>query len=208
METLTNDAPRRLVYKVRSRARHVAGAAAAVCFGWLAWHLLASRADTPRATGLLGAGAICLLVVLVSESSDFVFDAGAGSLSWTRQLGFVRRAGDVPLSQVEQVVVRTALGSSRFYPRRRICLLTRDGELPLTTYYSSGAEHLRHAERLREFLGLTASDPLEASVRSLVTAGRDGDAVRELRAARGISLAEARAEVALVRARAGEKEAS
>jgi len=52
---------------------------------------------------------------------------------------------------------------------------------------------------LRTFLGRTQVDPLSASVDALVAAGRDMDAIRELRLTRGMSLTDARAEVERIR---------
>lgn len=180
METIVVDSPDRLVVKVRSPLQSVSGLVGLAFLAWLAVHWLAHNPNTNRFIGLIGASATCLLFALFSESGDFAFDGATSRLSWTRRSGIMRRSGNVPFSEIEQVVVRTALGSSSAYPSERICLLTRSGELPLTMSYSPSRKHAEHAERLRAFLGLTGSHSPAASVESLVAAGQDVDAIREL----------------------------
>lgn len=166
---------------------------------WLVIHLLSHHPNNERKIGLIGASITCLLFMLLSETSDFVFDAASRRLSWTRRVGLVRRSGIVPFEEIEHVVVRTALGSDAVAPSQRIVLLTRSGELPLTVSYSPSDAHGENVTRLSTFLGRTRVEPLTASVKALVAAGRDLDAIRELRLARGMSLVDAHAEVARMR---------
>ena len=199
METISEDGPERLVFRVRSPLQNAVGGLGLFFLAWLVVHWLTRHPNHDRTIGLIGASATCLLFMLVSETSDFVFDAGTRRLTWTRRVGAVRRSGMVPFEEIEHVVVRTALGSDSVAPSRRIVLLTRNGELPLTAGYSPSDAHTENAERLRTFLGRAQGEPLTASVEALVAAGRDTDAIRELRLGRGMSLTEAHAEVTRIR---------
>lgn len=199
METISEDVPGRLVFQVRSPLQNAVGGLGLFFLGWLIVHWLTRHPNHERMIGLIGASITCLLFLLLSETSDFIFDAGTGRLSWTRRVGLVRRAGTVPFEAIEHVVIRTALGSDSVAPSQRIVLLTRNGELPLTASYSPSDAHAENAERLLAFLGRTRGDHLLDSVNALVAAGRDVDAIRELRLARGMSLTDAHAEVARIR---------
>lgn len=189
----------RLVYRVRSPLQNAVGGLGVVFLGWLVVHWGTRHPNQDRKIGLIGASITCLLFMLMSEKSDFVFDAVTRRLTWTRRMGFVRRSGQVPFEEIEHVVIRTALGSDSATPSQRIVLLTRNGELPLAASYSPSDEYAENAELLRTFLGRTEVDPLSASVDALIADGRDMDAIRELRLARGMSLADARTEVARIR---------
>lgn len=199
MQTFTEDGPGRLVFRVRSPLHNAVGGLGLIFLGWLAIHWLTHHPNRDRTIGLIGASATCLLFVLLSETGNFVFDAATRRLTWTRRVGVVRRSGVVPFAEIEHVVVRTALGSDAVAPSQRIVLLTRSGELPLSASYSPSDAYADDAERLRTFLGRTQVEPLSASVAALVAAGRDLDAIRELRLTRGMSLTDAHAEVARIR---------
>lgn len=205
MEEITEDGTTRLVFRVRSPLQNAVGGLGLVFLIWLAVHWVTGHPNQNRFIGLIGASVTCLLFALFSETSDFVFDAGLRRLTWSRRVGLRPRSGTVPFGEIEQVVVRTALGSDAVAPSQRVVLLTRDGELPLTASYFAGDEHVANAERLRVFLGRNQGDALSVSVESLVVAGRDVDAIRELRLARGISLTEAHDEVARIRGCAGKR---
>jgi hypothetical protein len=199
MQTISEDGSGRLVFRVRSPLQNAVGGLGLFFLGWLVVHWLTRHPNHDRTIGLIGATVTCLLFLLLSETSNFVFDAGTRRLTWTRRVGFVRRSGTVPFEEIEHVVVRTALGSDAVAPSQRIVLLTRNGELPLSASYSPSDAYTEDAESLRRFLGRTEVEPLSASVDALVAAGRDMDAIRELRLARGMSLADAHAEVARIR---------
>lgn len=199
MQTLIEDGPHRLVYRVRSPLQNAVGGLGLFFLGWLVFHWLTRHPNGERTIGLIGASCTCLLFLFLSEKSDFVFDSALRRLTWTRRVGLLRRSGFLPFDQIEQVVVRTAMGSDAISPSQRIVLLTRTGELPLTAGFSPNDAYADDAERLRTFLGRTGTDPVAASVEALVGAGRDLDAIRELRLARGLSLVDARAEVERIR---------
>lgn len=199
METITVDGPERLVFRVRSPLQKAVGGLGLFFLVWLVVHWLIRHPNRDRTIGLIGACITCLPFILFSETSDFVFDGATRRLTWTRRVGLVRRSGVVPFEEIAHVVVRTALGSDADTPSQRIVLLTRSGELPLTASYSPSDAYAADAEQLRTFLGRTQVEPLSASVAALVAAGRDMDAIRELRLARGMSLTDARAEVARIR---------
>ncbi len=201
MATLTEEGASRLVHRVRSPWQNAVGGLGVVFLVWLAVHWATRHPNRERLQGLVGACVTCLLVALLSETSDFVFDAATRRLSWSRRVGLWRRAGVVPFEEIEQVVVRTSLGSSAVAPRQRVVLVTRAGELPLSASYAAGSEHGATAERLRLFLGLGMGAASPAGIEGLVAAGGDLDAIRELRLGRGMSLAEAKEEVARIRAR-------
>lgn len=199
METITEDGQGRLVFRVRSPLQNAVGGLGLFFLGWLVVHWLTRHPNHERMIGLIGASVTCLLFMLFAETSDFVFDADTCRLTWTRRTGFVRRSGMMPFEEIEHVVVRTALGSDAVAPSQRIVLLTRSGELPLTASYSPSDAHAENAERLRKFLGQNQAEPISASVNALVEAGRDLDAIRELRLTRSMSLTEAHSEVARIR---------
>lgn len=199
MQTIIEDGSGRLVFRVRSPLQNAVGGLGLFFLGWLVVHWLTHHPNHERTVGLIGASITCLLFMLVSETSDFVFDAATRRLTWNRRLGFIYRSGLVPFEEIEKVVIRTALGSDSVAPGRRIVLLTRSGEVPLSASYSASDEYEENAERVRRFLGRTQEDPVSDSVAALVAAGRDVDAIRELRLVRKISLVEARAEVDRIR---------
>lgn len=203
MQTISEDGPGRLVFRVRSPLQNAVGGLGLVFLAWLVIHWLTRHPNQDRKIGLIGASITCLLFLLVSEKSDFVFDASSRRLTWTRRLGFIRRSGQLPFEEIQHVVIRAALGTDSVAPSRRIVLLTRSGELPLSASYSPSDEYEENAEKVRTFLGRTRVDPQSASVEVLVAAGRDMDAMRELRLARGMSLVDARAEVARIRGKRG-----
>lgn len=199
MQTLTEDSPTRLVFRVRSPLQHAVGGLGLCFLAWLAVHWYTGHPNRDRFIGLIGATVTCLLFALVSETGDFVFDASARRLTWRRRFGLRRRSGSLPFEAIEQVVVRTAIGSTATVPSRRVVLLTRDGELPLTASFGPGGDEEAQAERLRAFLGRDPDEALSASLADLVARGQDVHAIRELRLARGLSLTEAHDEVAKLR---------
>ena len=199
METISKNGSGQLVFRVRSPLQNAVGVLGVFFLGWLIIHWWIRHPNHERTIGLIGASITCLLFLLLSETSDFVFDANTRRLTWNRRVGLVRRSGMVPFDEIEHVVIRTALGSDSVAPSQRIALLTRNGELPLTASYSPSDAYAEDAERLRTFLGRAQVDPLTASTRALVAAGRDLDAIRDLRLQRDLSLTEAHDEVERIR---------
>lgn len=199
MESISADGPDRLVFQVRSPLHKAVGGLGLFFMVWLGYHWLSHHPNHERTLGLIGATITCLPFILFAETSDFVFDAARRRLTWSRRVGFVCRSGVVPFEAIRLVAVRTALGSDAIAPSQRIVLLTHNGELPLSASYSPSDAHAGNAERLRIFLGQAPVEPLSATIDALVAAGRDMDAIRELRLARGMSLTDAHAEVARLR---------
>jgi len=193
--SLVEDTPHRLVYRVRTPLQEGIGVLGAFFLSWLAWHWWTRNPNQERFAGLIGAASTCLLFALFSETGDYVFDAQIRRLTWSRRIGLRHRSGSVSFADIEQVVVRTALGSDSMAPSQRVVLLTRNGELPLSAGYTPGDAHAKDAERLREFLGKSQAEALRDNIADLIRLGRDIDAIRELRLARGISLEEAKTEI-------------
>lgn len=193
--SLHEDGPQRLVYRVRSPLQNGIGVLGVFFLSWLVWHWWTRNTNQERFVGLIGAAATCLLFALLSETGDYVFDAQVKRLTWSRRFGLRRRNGSVPFADIEQVVVRTAVGSDSIAPSQRVVVLTRNGELPLSAGFAPSDAHAGDAERLREFLGKSQADALEDNIADLIRLGRDIDAIRELRLARGISLEESKKEI-------------
>ena len=145
MQTISEDGPCKLVFRVRSPLQNAVGGLGVFFLGWLIIHWWTRHPNHERTIGLLGASVTCLLFLLLSETSDFVFDANTRCLTWNRRVGLVRRSGMVPFDEIEHVVIRTALGSDAVAPSQRIVLLTRNGELPLTASYSPGDAYAEDA---------------------------------------------------------------
>lgn len=152
MQRFASESPDRLVFTVRSPLENAMGVVGLGFLAWTAAHGLMRPGDTDRLIALVAASATCLLFWLVSESGDYVFDAAAGRLDWTRRFGFFRSSGSLPLADIQGVTLNTAPGASRLYPKQRIVLLTLGGEFALTMKHHRGADHVMHVERLRAFL--------------------------------------------------------
>jgi hypothetical protein len=199
MQTISKEGSERLVFRVHSPLQIVVGGMGIFFLSWLIVHWFSHHPNHDRTIDLIVASITCLLFVLLSEKSKLVFDADTRRLSWTRRVGFFQRSGEIPFEEIEHVVVREAPDSESTAPSQRILLLTRNGEMPLTVSYSQSNMHAANAEILRLFLGRTQVEPLSACVNALVESGRDIDAIRELRLARGMSLTCAHDEVERIR---------
>jgi hypothetical protein len=82
-----------------------------------------------------------LLLAALHERSEFRFRGGEGRVEW-RRAGLVRRrAGAVPLSDVQALALESSLCGRPPYTRR-LALVTAAGRLPLTTAYYGNAERL------------------------------------------------------------------
>ena len=154
MQGFTSESPERLVFTVRSPLENIAGVVGLGFLAWTAVHWFMKPGDSEQLMGLGAVSATCLLLWLVSESADLVFDATTGRLDWTRRLGFFRTSGSLSLADIHGVTLNTAPGASRLYPKQRVVLLTRGGEFALTMKHHRSANHVAHVERLREFLRL------------------------------------------------------
>jgi hypothetical protein len=148
---------------------------------------------------------------LLCERSRFVFDPARRTVEWRRRFLLRERGGSVPFDAIEQVELQTPIGDDGV-PSRRVCLRRKDGgELPLTIGYSVDADDakLALAHRLRELLGVSAA-PFEPAagdsmvlddVVQLARAGRKIEAIKRVRMASGVSLAEAKQRVEELAAR-------
>ena len=97
---------------------------------------------------VLGVATGAIIVVLVSRSSEFRFDAVSGELRWKRW-GFVSRShGTVVLESIAGVTIETNRHGEG--EAERVVLLTKHGRLPLTWHYSAVEPHEKtiHAIRL------------------------------------------------------------
>ena len=96
METVSENGPNRLVFRVRSPLQNGVGVLRLFFLAWLIIHWLTRHPNHDRTIGLVGASITCLFFLLLSETSDFVFDASTRRLTWNRRVGLVRRSGMVP----------------------------------------------------------------------------------------------------------------
>ena len=172
---------------------------------WLGYLLLSGEsAGSERCIGLAGAAATCALFFLVGhENSDFRFERHTRRLTWSRQRGFFKRHGTVAFGDIGGVVMQSCIGNDRYYPKHRIVLLTREGELPVTVAYEYDAMNEVMAQGIRSFLGMAADGLVDDSVAALVAAGRKIDAIRLLREKRDLTLAEAQQAVEQINSGAG-----
>lgn len=146
-----------------------------------------------------GAGA-----VFVAERSTFSFDRTYRRLRWRRSNVFTTKSGEVRFGDITAVELQSISGSGTT-PSYRIMLRTRDGDVAMTRGYSGHADKWRPiAERVRGCIGDVrdepGDDPLDSGVAGLVRDGRIIDAIRQLRDTKGMSLADAKAEVERLKA--------
>jgi hypothetical protein len=99
-----------------------------------------------------GAG-LCLLGFLATfERTSFAFDRRERVVRWSRRRALRRREGAIPFDRIEAVAVQSPVGDDEI-PTRRVTLMTRDGELPLTLAYAPDrGEHGALADRIRRFV--------------------------------------------------------
>lgn len=146
--------------------------------GAIAWRQIGGAA-----LGLILPGGIALLVT----DRRFVFDAATRLLSWEITSWLRRRHGQMPLADIQGVVLSFTMesddDSARRHPRYTATLMTRSG--------SQKPEYDALADSVRAVVGLPAA-AADAAIQQLVSAGRIVDAVTLLRAQRGIDLATAR----------------
>jgi hypothetical protein len=193
MRQIIKDTSNELILAVRSPFEAVLGCATVFTLIFLLYTWLHQPSRTDRMIGLAGAAAICAIVFLFAyEKNDFHFDRQTRLLAWSRQQGFFKHKGVVPIGSIERVVLQSCIGNNRYYPKRRVVLVTRDCELPLTISYQNDRMNEVMAERIRAFLDISSKSLLDDSIESLVATGRDLDAIRLLREKNGLSLSDAR----------------
>lgn len=156
-----------------------------------------------RATRLGGAllGAVLpLWVAAVISDLSFRFDARRRVLVWCRRNGFGARGGELPFSEIRDVLVaeersrddENTVGG--YTVRYSALLVTSGGNLALTGTHSSSREDYDDiAAAIRALVhGTVPAVAQSDEVTRLVAAGRLIDAVSVLRAQQGLGLTEAR----------------
>lgn len=178
------------------------------CFlfsGLAVYHLIAGAANTEQLTGSIYASAFFLVVFLVTyEYSSFVFKKAARVVCWRRWSMFSRQSGQVAFDAVECVAAEATVDHDPTTGgglSRRLVLRTTSEVIPFTRSYTGDpdGELLRFKAQLNALFGRDPNAEILNSVRELVAAGRENDAVRLTRAERGISLKAAREEVRILK---------
>lgn len=165
------------------------------------YHFMVGAANNEQLTGSICAAVLFLVVYLVAyESSRFVFKQNRRVIEWRRRTLFSRQSGQVPFDAVASVVAEATVDQSPTSGRgisRRLVLHTATGAIPFTRAYvgDPDGELLRIAAQLNALFGRDAAAEILTRIRELVAAGRETEAVRLIRAERGISLKEAREEL-------------
>jgi hypothetical protein len=142
--------------------------------------------------GLLGGAVCCMLTYLAFyERSSFEFDRATKKIRWRRRRSWRERAGEIDFYDVKAVIAQRPIGDEGM-PSRRVVLLTRQGEFPLRRSYQPDSGHGDVlVNRLKEFLGLPADDPIFEKARQFAKAGHQQEAIRLLRDERKLSLSDA-----------------
>ena len=106
-----------------------------------------------RVLGCIVGTGLCLLgFFAVFERTEFAFDRRARVVRWKRRRAFRRRAGEIPFDRIESVAVQSPIGDEGV-PSRRVALITRDGEVPLTLAFAPDhGERVALADRIRRFV--------------------------------------------------------
>lgn len=153
---------------------------------------------TDRLVGLLASAATCFLIAIVFlERAWFEFSAATRLVTWRRRWALQARSGSMPFDSIQSVLVERPIGDQGT-PSRRVTLRTRTGEeIPLTVGYRPDGDDaaVRIAGRIRRVLGDDAAMTPVQHVKALLAAGRTIDAIRLVREAEGLTLAEAKQRV-------------
>ncbi len=202
MKKIIKDDTDELVIEVSSRLAKGSGFAALFLVAFpLVQFLLHKRMDEERLIGFIGGAVTSGLVYLVAyESSLFAFDSRTRLLTWRRKRSLSKKQGTLPFGRIEQVILESAIGNTKYSPKHRVMLRTGEGELPLSIDYEHNEINQTLAERIRSRLGLSPESLVIDSVQSLVERGLTIDAIRLLREKRGLSLTEAKSLIAQMKA--------
>jgi hypothetical protein len=150
---------------------------------------------TERLIGLLASAATCFLTGIVFlERAWFEFSAATRLVTWRRRWALQLRSGSTPFDAIQSVLVERPMGDQGT-PSRRVTLRTRTGEeIPITVGYRPDGDDLvvRIADRIRRVLGHDAAMTPTQQVKALLAARRTVDAIRLVREAEGLTLAEAK----------------
>lgn len=152
----------------------------------------------------LGSLLLCAIAAVVDERR-FVFDPSIRTMTWEQRNWLRSRGGQLPFSEIKDVVVpfsrETDLESRRRRNHYTAMLVTTAGQIPLTgTSSIRKQEYVDLADAVLAILsqpqGRSAGG---AEIDRLVAAGRTVDAIALVRAQKGLGLAEARALVDKIR---------
>jgi len=151
--------------------------------------------------GMLGFAFFFFVFVVLFKKSRFEFCRATGRLEWSRRGLFSRKGWTVPLSDIENVILRTGLGEDNEYT---VFLFTARGKIPLNVYDTNEKQiRLTHASvrkeeaenisnLIRRMLGKSDVDIAEESIRELVKAGIIVDACKLAEEHYNLNLTEAR----------------
>ncbi|MBI3802174.1 MAG: hypothetical protein HY282_00225 [Nitrospirae bacterium] len=203
MKKITKDDDDKLIVEVSSRWVKGVGFGALFFLGFpLIRFFFHQPLGKERLIGFIGAAITCGVIYLGSyEESLFTFHSGARFLTWKRKRSLLEKEGTLPFDRITQVILQSPIGNSRYYPKARVTLLTRETELPLSIAYEQDEMNQVIAERIRCRLGLSVERLVPDAVQSLIDRGLDLDAVRLLREKEGLSLMEAKNKVVRLKAR-------
>ncbi|TAJ96680.1 MAG: hypothetical protein EPO39_19940 [Candidatus Manganitrophaceae bacterium] len=210
MKKIIKEDERELVVEVSSGFLKGIGVAALFFLGFpLIRFFLRNPLDQEHLVGYIGAAVTCGLSYLVAfEEARFSFDSGTRLLTWRRRRSLSKKEGSIPFSQIEQVVLESAIGNNKYYPKHRVILRTGEGALPISLSYEHDDLNQAIAERIRSRLGLSPNALVADSIQSLVERGLDLDAIRLLREKEGLSLADAKKRIAEIKNQAERKTAA
>lgn len=150
---------------------------------------------------LLVAFAMMGFALVFLRRERFEFDTFRRRLRWHKSSPFGSSSGELSFDEISDVLVEELrdTDSSSF----RLCLRKKDGLLPFTAAYSGNRAHWEPlAARMRAVLGL-AQPEADALARAFIEEGRIIDAVKHIRAERGLDLAAAKAEADRLRTEMG-----
>jgi len=180
----------------------VLGGIALVLFVVAGWRYFREGASE-HFVGSLGGACTCLLMAAVMfERSRFVVDGRLRQVEWRRQRALRATHGSFSFTQVKAVAAECPLGDDTDGGMRRVVFRTDRGDVPITIGYLPDAHDVAVglALKLRLMFGLhSEEEPIPSTVRTLAESGRDLEAIKLLRAERGVSLADAHSAVKAIR---------
>jgi hypothetical protein len=189
-----------LIVAVRSPLPAAVGGLGLLFIGWLAYEVFSHSHNYERMQGLAGAIFTCMTFLAVYERSDFRFDARRNRLSWSRRIGPFNSSDELALDQIQSVLMETAMGQSRYYPKHRLVLRTATGAIPIRRSYQRDDMQSVVLGQIRDYLRMPPDPGRTDTVLALIDAHRDVEAIKLLRETRGLSLTDAHTEVARIRA--------
>jgi hypothetical protein len=134
---------------------------------------------------------VTLIAALLVKRCVFDFDLVRREVTWRRRGIFGLRTGTVPFDRIRGAVVQSMnSGNGTTY---RIALITRDGDVPLTQAYSTGAQRpQRVCETINRVLNFDPQIAMEDEILALAQSGKKIDAIRLARERYGYDLAKAK----------------